>query len=106
MPTFEPPTQKQGMEDYFWGRFPIPVGQSVVQRNGRFVVTPTPWIGELANLKDGIHYFLGGHVYEIDMDTAGQLVADGFDVSGYLPPPPTDSPAYGRGIYGVGRYGS
>ena len=80
MPTFEPPTILQGSSDHFFGRYSIPVGQSVVKVNGHYTTMPYPWIGDLAGLVDGTDYFLGGHIYVISQSVADALTTDGFTV--------------------------
>ena len=78
MPSFTPPTVKQGSSDYFFGRYSIPVGQSVVKKNGHYATTPYPWIGDLAGLTEGTDYFLGGHEYVVSDTVAAALQADGY----------------------------
>lgn len=80
MPTFTPPTRLEGSTDPFFGRYSIPVGQSVVLRNGVYTVVPCPWLGEIASLVDGVSYFLGGRTYTITAPVAAALQADGFTV--------------------------
>lgn len=112
MPKFEPPTQRQAIAHQFWGRWKIPVGQSVVLRNGRYEIVPTPWLGEIKGLRDGIDYFLGGHVYEVSDAVASQLEADGFvvqhETGGFGSGPFGAFPFGGAGSpvgYGVSPYG-
>lgn len=81
MPTFEPPTINQGSDDYFFGRYSIPVGQSVLKRAGHYVTVQTPWLGELDGLVDGTDYFLGGHIYTVTPEVASALNADGYTTS-------------------------
>lgn len=81
MPTFTPPTVKQSISgDRLFSRFGMQVGQSVVKRDGIYTLTPYPWLGEIADLEDGVDYFLGGHEYVISQDTADALTGDGFTV--------------------------
>lgn len=80
MPLFRPPTVNQSSSDSFWGRYSIPVGQSVVKRDGTYQLTPFPWLGEITDLKEGVDYFLGGHEYVVSTDIASDLTADGFTV--------------------------
>lgn len=80
MPTFTPPTRNESSNDHFFGRYSIPVGQSVVKVNGVFTTTPYPWLGDLAPLTDGVDYFLGGHEYTISEDIAAELTAAGYVV--------------------------
>lgn len=80
MPTFNPPTRMEGSSDFFFGRYSVPVGESVVKVNGTYTVTPYPWLGDIADLTDGEDYFLGGHVYTVSDEIAAALVADGFTV--------------------------
>ena len=80
MPTFTPPTVPQGSTDPFFGRYSIPVGVSVVKRDGTFRSTPYPALREIADLAEGVEWFQGGRTYAIDEDTASALTADGFSV--------------------------
>lgn len=96
MPTFTPPTVLQGSSDPFFGRYSIPVGQSVVLRNGHYATVPYPWLGEIAPLTEGRDYFLGGRTYDITNAVASALEADGFTVVAL---------GYGQGAYGRGPYG-
>lgn len=97
MPSFTPPTVQQSMSDPFWGRYSVPVGQSVVLTDGTYQVTPFPWAGDLEDLTQGEDYFLGGRTYEITDAIADALEGDGFTtdrISGY-----------GEGEYGEEGYG-
>lgn len=96
MPTFTPPTVQEGTSDPFWGRYTIPVGQSVVKVNGVYTTTPYPWLGDIADLEEGVEYFLGGRTYDITNAVAADLEADGFTVVAL---------GYGQGAYGRGLYG-
>ena len=98
MPTFEPPTVRQGIPgDRLFSRYGTQVGQSVVKKGGTFTLDPYPWLGDLTGLVDGTDYFLGGHIYEVTEVVAAQLEVDGFTVT---------APGYGSGAYGHGPYGS
>ncbi|HKN44293.1 MAG TPA: hypothetical protein VJW23_10235 [Propionibacteriaceae bacterium] len=82
MPTFEPPTVMQSVPgDRLFSRYGVPVGQSVVKKNGVFVLDPFPWLGDLTGLVAGTDYFLGGHIYEVTTEVASALTAAGFTVS-------------------------
>ena len=96
MPTFTPPTVNEGSGDHFFGRYSIPVGQSVVKTNGVFRTTPYPWLGDIAHLEEGREWFGGGRTYYVDDALAAELEAAGFDI---------DLPGYGEGAYGFGYYG-
>ena len=78
MPTFTPPTRNEGSSDPFFGRYSIPVGQSVVKKNGVYTTTPYPWLGDIASLTEGTDYFLGGRTYTITEAVATALTADGY----------------------------
>ena len=80
MPLFVPPTRSESSSDSFFGRYSIPVGESVVRVNGTFTTTPYPWLGDLDGLKDGEDYFLGGHVYEVSDAVAAELTDAGYEV--------------------------
>lgn len=97
MPSFTPPTVLERSSDPFFGRYSIPVGQSVVLRDGHYATVPYPWLGEIAELQDGETYFLGGRTYVVSNEVAFALEADGYTVDGF--------PGYGDGAYGFGLYG-
>lgn len=101
MPTFTPPARLEASSDPFFGRYSIPVGQSVVKVNDHYELMPYPWLGTIASLTAGVDYFLGGHVYDVSDTVASALRADGFDVEG-----PTDPPEYGAGQFGEGAFGA
>lgn len=105
MATFTPPVVYEGSSDYFWGRYTIPVGQSVVEVDGTFRVMPYPWLGTISPLTEGVEYFLGGRTYDITDAVALALVADGFTVIGAPGDPGGGTFAYGDGPYGEGPYG-
>lgn len=96
MPTFTPPTREEASSDPFWGRYSIPVGQSVVRVNGTFTLMPYPALSEIAGLTEGVDWFQGGRTYSVSEDVANELDATGFDV-GFI--------GYGQGLYGAGLYG-
>lgn len=97
MPTFTPPTVQEGSSDPFWGRYTIPVGQSVVKVNGVYTTTPYPWLGDIADLEEGVEYFLGGRTYTITEAVATALEVDGYTV---------DAPGFGSGAFGYGLFGA
>lgn len=98
MPTFTPPTVKQSISgDRLFSRFGMQVGQSVVKRDGTYQLTPYPWLGEIADLEDGVDYFLGGHRYQVPEDIATALEGDGFTV--------VRGEGYGEGQYSEEEYG-
>jgi hypothetical protein len=80
VPTFTPPTVNEGSSDFFFGRYSIPVGQSVVKTNGVYRTTPYPWLGDLAPLTAGVDYFLGGRTYTVTTEVGNALTADGYTV--------------------------
>lgn len=82
MPAFTPPTVNQALSgDYFFGRYSIPVGVSVIKRAGTYHSTPYPTLAEVADLIEGEEWFQGGRTYVVSSDIAAALVADGFEVS-------------------------
>ena len=97
MPLFTPPTRLEASSDPFFGRYRIPVGESVVRVNGTFTTQPYPWLGDLDGLAEGEDYFLGGHEYVVSDEIAAELSAAGYIVlhRGFGEPP------YGLGPYGV-----
>ena len=78
MPTFTPPTYDGRSGDYFFGRYTVPVGISVVKENGHYQQVLTPWLGEVASLTEGVDWFQGGRVYTVTPAVASALNADGF----------------------------
>lgn len=79
MPIFTPPTVAESAgKDRLFSRYRIMVGQSVVKKNGHYVTTPFPWLGEIADLTEGIDYFLGGRDYTVSSAVAAALAADGY----------------------------
>lgn len=97
MPTFTPPTVNEAVSDRFWGRYRVPVGQSVVKTNGVYKTTPYPWLGDLDGMTEGVDYFLGGRTYVVDDATATALQNDGFTT--------TPDAGYGVDPYGTAGYG-
>lgn len=81
MATFEPPTIELSTDDVLFGRFGYRVGVSLVLRDGHYVQTPYPWLGEIADLQEGVEWFQGGRVYDVDSAVAAALTADGFTVT-------------------------
>lgn len=57
---------------------PQPVGRSVVKIGGEYTTIEQPDQLLLAELTDGVDYFLGGHVYEVSIEIAQALVAAGY----------------------------
>jgi hypothetical protein len=98
VPTFSPPTRNEGSSDPFFGRYSIPVGQSVVKTNGIFVTTPYPWLGDIADLEEGVEWFQGGREYVISDEVATELLAAGYMVGPDF--------GYGEGPYGAGGFGN
>ena len=87
MPSFTPPTIKQSVGgDRLFSRYGTQVGQSVVKFGDTYRLTPFPWLGDIADLTEGVDYFLGGRTYVVTDAIATALEADGFttiDTSGY-----------------------
>lgn len=80
MPSFTPPTQQQGVRtgDPLFDRYTVPVGLSVVRVDGAFITQPFPWLGDIADLTEGVDWFQGGRTYIISDDTAAELTAAGY----------------------------
>ena len=95
MPTFTPPTVLQGSTDPFFGRYSVPVGQSVVKIDGAYQTLPFPWIGELTGA-EGTDWFLGGRTYVVTDAVATALTSAGY----------TTQPGYGEAPYGGSGYGA
>lgn len=81
MATFTPPTTTEHSDDFFFGRYQMTVGQSVVLTDGTYTTTPYPWLGEIADLEEGVEWFQGGRTYEVSSAVATALQADGYTVS-------------------------
>lgn len=97
MPTFTPPTVPQGLStDPFFGRYSIPVGISVVKKNGIFERRPFPALREIAGMVEGVEWFQGGRTYYVSEELSAALEVNGFTV---------ETPGYGSGAYGYGPYG-
>lgn len=111
---FEPPTLKRQASDHpFWGRYKTHYALSVVWDGSQFVDTSVPMTDDLAKLKDGETYFLGGHVYYVTDAVADTLHASGYPTYEGPPDPdpgpgpdPIDPPGFGEGGYGEGGYGT
>jgi hypothetical protein len=87
MPIFTPPTvndrpsvlpsttgvQRQ-LFRYYAGN---PRGTSIVKVGGHYMSVDNPYADLLVG-REGVDWFLGGHVYVIDDATAGALTGDGF----------------------------
>lgn len=82
MPTFETPTQQQGVRrgDRLFDRYTTPVGLSVLKVDGMFTTVPYPWLGDLEGLTEGTDYFLGGRSYVVTDAVAAELTAAGYTV--------------------------
>lgn len=78
---FTPPTvdRTQASPGGLWGRYSVPVGQSVVRINGSLKTVSYPWIGELqAAGSEGTDWFLGGRTYPVSSATAAELNSAGY----------------------------
>lgn len=95
--TFTPPNILQGSDDPFFGRYLIPVGLSVVKRNGVFTTVPIPWLGEIHDLTEGVDYFLGGRTYVVDDAVGAALFSAGYEV--------VDNGGYGEPAFGSQGFG-
>ena len=95
---FEPPTLKdQATNDPFWGRYQTQYALSVVWNGTQFVDVSVPMHDDLALLKDGETYFLGGHIYVITDEVAAALQASGYEVQ--------ENPAFGEDGFGDEGFG-
>lgn len=86
MASFTPPVVSDSSDDFFYGRYQIPVGQSVLLSNGHYATTPYPWLGEIrpeggTDLVEGVSWFQGGRTYTVSSAVAAALVADGYTVT-------------------------
>lgn len=81
MATFTPPTTTEHSNDPFFGRYQMTVGQSVVLTDGTYTTTPYPWLGEIADLEEGVDWFQGGRTYTVSSAVAAALTADGYTVT-------------------------
>lgn len=101
--TFTPPTVLQSSNDSFFGRYSIPVGQSVVRVGGGFQTVAFPWLGELvAAGVEGTDWFLGGRTYAVTSDIADELTGLGYEVESAGG---EEGSGYGGGTYGSSGYG-
>ena len=83
MTTFTPPTTTESSDDYFFGRYKVPVGISVVWNGTTFVNQAYPWLGDLVNLTEGVTWFQGGRTYEVSSATADALTTAGYTVGDF-----------------------
>lgn len=81
--TFTTPTAYEQSDDFFFGRYKVKVGVTLIKRDGHYEEIQYPWLGELASLTNGEDYFLGGHIYEISEALAEDLAADGYAPEGF-----------------------
>lgn len=58
----------------------MPTGISIVWNGSAFAQSPIPWLGEIADLTEGLTWFRGGCTYEVDDATAALLASAGFEV--------------------------
>lgn len=56
---------------------PYPRGRSVVLVNGHWTIMDTPFNDTYVQGKDGVDFFLGGHVYNLTSAQVTALTADG-----------------------------
>lgn len=81
MPSFTPPTEQQSPWDGpLLSRYTLPTGISVVWNGVTFVQRPYPWLGEIAELEEGVTFFLGGRTYEVSTFTGDALTDAGFEL--------------------------
>jgi hypothetical protein len=82
MPTsYTPPTESYGWPtgSLLIDRLSIPRGLTVItDGHGGWYTDAFPYLGDIENLTEGVDYFMGGHVYEIDCTTALSLYNAGF----------------------------
>lgn len=97
MPTFTPPTVDQGSTDPFFGRYRIPVGQSVLSRSGTYQTVPFPTLMEIDGLTEGEDWFQGGRTYVVSDEVATALEVDGYTVVADV--------GYGESSYGAQGFG-
>lgn len=104
--TFTPPTVDQSSNDSFFGRYSIPVGQSVVRVSGAFQTVAFPWLGELvAAGTEATDWFLGGRTYEVSEEIADELTLAGYEVETAGGGGGEEGSGYGGGSYGSSGYG-
>lgn len=110
MPFFTPPTREEALPlKGFWTRYSMQVGKSVVKISGVMTLHPFPTLQELAELTEGVDYFIGGYTYEITEAVAADLTAAGFTVDstgGGGGGGTTDPAGFGEGAFGAGTYGN
>lgn len=101
---FTPPTALEYSTDFFFGRFGVQVGLTVLKVADHYVTSPYPWLGDLAPLTEGTDYFLGGRTYEVTLETAIALQADGYETT-TTPPDGGEPSGFGQGGFGTGVFG-
>lgn len=107
--TVVPTVPKPVGYDRFWSRFNYQEGQALVVAGGVYRLSQFPQDEELAAADS---FYLGGHIYIVDGDTADALIAHGYrdglsvitDDNGD-PIDPLPDLGYGEGPYGEGPYG-
>ena len=67
--------------DPLFSRYTTTTGVSVVKVDGTYTTVPYPWLGTIADLTEGVDYFLGGHIYEVSESVASALAADGYETT-------------------------
>lgn len=81
MPLFTPPTAPEGIGgDPLFSRYTTEVGQTVMSVAGTYTTTPYPWLGDIADLTEGVDYFLGGRTYVVSDEVATALTNDGYTI--------------------------
>ena len=92
MPVFQPPTvndlptilpETRGVQYRLWRYYGgNPRGRSVVRIGAVYTTVDTPTTTQLeaAGNREGIDFFLGGHVYTVSAAVAAALIADGYTV--------------------------
>ena len=94
--SFEPPTVGEASDDVLFGRFQVPVGQTVFVAEGTVTVSPVPWMGDLVGLTEGVDFFLGGRRYLVSEAQASVLTGAGLTVG---------DAGFGVGGFGEGGFG-
>jgi hypothetical protein len=80
MTLYSPPTHEEGIRspERILRYYRLTTANSIVKVNGTFTSVRTPSAELLANLTEGVDYFRGGYVYDLDPALVTELTNAGF----------------------------